>query len=193
MRTALLLILAACLLPAASPAQDRPKGSVFGGYSYLNTDMGGYFDRQNLHGWGFDLTANPSRIGGIVIQAAGEYGTVRVMSGTVSASVDVSGYGLFFGPELSGRSSGTRFFFRPLIGLMRVKASNVRAGSGGITVSVPGLDESETDFAWSIGGGVDIPIRGKLSVRVFQLDYIWQNTDPASNHFRFATGLVVNF
>ena len=184
------------LLPAtlALAQTDYPKAELFGGYSYFNADGQDILDRQNFNGWGASITGNINRVIGITAQFAGEYGSldvdVPVGRTTARASADVSAYGFTFGPEFSYRLPKARVFFHPLVGALHSKASGGSVNVGGATIPIPELSESETNFGWVVGAGVDLAAHRLMAIRLFQFDYVGQKSDPIANHFRIATGIV---
>jgi opacity protein-like surface antigen len=93
--------------------------------------------------------------------------------------VSVNTYTYLFGPRLTLRNpSKFNPFAQALLG-----GSRVTVGSGG----------SSNQFAYSVGGGVDIGLLPHLAFRP-QLDYVGLNTSGSrTNCTRVSAGLVVHF
>jgi hypothetical protein len=94
--------------------------------------------------------------------------------------VSVNTYTYLFGPRLTLRNpSKFNPFAQALLG-----GSRVTVGSGG---------GSSNQFAYSVGGGVDIGLLPHLAFRP-QLDYVGLNTSGSrTNCTRVSAGLVVHF
>jgi outer membrane immunogenic protein len=96
------------------------------------------------------------------------------------AGVSLNTYTYLFGPRLTLRNP-TKFhpFGQALLG-----GSRITVGSGG---------PSSNQFAYSLGGGVDIGLLPHLALRP-QLDYIGLNTTGSrTNSTRLSVGFVVHF
>jgi hypothetical protein len=96
------------------------------------------------------------------------------------------------GPELSYRGPRFRLFAHGLAGPVHysLKKLEIRTASG--IVAAPELGESETNFGWGAGGGIDMKITPQVSARLLQLDYIVEQSDPVRRHYRMAFGFVAN-
>jgi len=92
----------------------------------------------------------------------------------------VNTYTYLFGPRLTLRNPSK---FHPF-GQALVGGSRITVGSGG---------PSSNQFAYSIGGGVDVGLLPHLALRP-QVDYIGLNTTGSrTNSTRISVGLVVHF
>lgn len=190
-----LLMFALVIFSVQAHAQ---RGDIFGGYSYLNADIGSGFKRQSMNGWALAVAGNIGSIFGIEAQVSGEYGTPSlstVVSGrAVTAKVDLKSYAFMAGPRFSVPFGAGKFFTHVLIGGIHSKASNPRAASGGIGVSLTDFADSSTDFGFQAGGGMDFKINHALSIRAFEADYVSDRADGDTlNHFRIATGILFTF
>ncbi|HSE97810.1 MAG TPA: outer membrane beta-barrel protein, partial [Blastocatellia bacterium] len=177
-----LLILLAVLFVAHVPAQAQesyPVVEIFGGYSYLSAEI--LDDREGLGVPGFivSVAGNPSPYIGIVGEISGHYGNVTRTGVTPDPQFDADVYYFLFGPRFTARRGNINLFAHTLIGAARTKVE---------------FADSETDFAFAIGGGMDINASKEIAVRLFQVDYapIRANGDTAHN-FRFALGFVYRF
>ena len=159
--------------PKNSESESEPRYEIFGGYSYKREDG------HNLHGWSGTLIVNVNRWFAIASDVDGHYGSHREGAEDVS----VHEYAYTFGPHVALRNSSrvTPFAFALF-------------GGAHETVKTAGVPESATSFAANLGGGLDVHINHRVSVRVIQVDAAYTRfhgegkTSP-----RFSTGLVISF
>src|SRR5229473_3982068 len=148
MRRLLPLSFGLLLFPLSSRAQSVD-ASI--GYSYFRLGGSGSLNQNGVSG---SLAYNPNKWLGIV----GDFGGYHASPGGVSFNT----YTYLFGPRVSLRNpSKINPFAQALFG-----ASRLAAGSGG---------GSANQFAYSVGGGVDIGLLPHLALRP-QVDYIGLNT-----------------
>jgi opacity protein-like surface antigen len=167
-----LLFLATVLtLAAAVPASAQSVDASFG-YSYFHLGGNGGVSQNGISG---SVAFNPNRWFGLVGDFGGYHGTINVPN-----EVSLNTYTYLFGPRLSFRNPSTFTpFAQALIG-----GSRVTVGSGG---------GSTDQFAYSVGGGVDIKLLPHLALRP-QLDYVGLNTPGShTNCTRVSIGFVVHF
>ncbi len=165
MKISVLLVL--CLmLSAFSVAQEFPQVEVFGGYSYMR-----FANALNLNGWNGAMQYNVNRTVGIKADVSGHYDTPY---GALNS------YSFLFGPVFSTRVEGFTPFLHAL------------AGANRISTSIDGLSASDTAFAMAFGGGVDIKVAHRFSVRPVQVDYLFTKhfTAMHQNNVRVSAGLV---
>ena len=231
------LIILAVLIIACSPlalAQtDEPKVEVFAGYSFLATQsritnkdirsLGGVTPDEFRALTGVELTGNDrfmptngfeasvtryfSKRVGLTADFSGYYNreTTR-FAGTLLRS-NTSVYTILGGPHVrfSNKSRLTPFV-HALVGAARVRTSYTEIGS---TDPVTATDSS-TRLAMAFGGGLDLRVSKRVSLRLFQLDYspilgkdrrvtasdatstdfIDLNGRAQSKNFRFSIGIV---
>jgi opacity protein-like surface antigen len=173
-------------------AQDVPMFEVFGGYSLVLVDTDTAFaqtpaEGMDLHldGWDMNIAFNANNWAGFVVDLGGYYGTAgedhNDTTGDETAAIHA--HSLMVGPRIAMRRGVVAPFVQALFGFAHVTASN--AGENVF---------SENDFAMALGGGLDVKLNGRVSLRPAQLDYFMvrsgQNGD-FSNNFRFSTGVVV--
>jgi outer membrane protein with beta-barrel domain len=159
--------------PKNSESEGEPRYEIFGGYSYKREDS------HNLHGWSGTLIVNVNRWFAIASDVDGHYGSHREGAEDVS----VHEYAYTFGPHFALRNGSrvTPFAFALF-------------GGAHETVKTAGVPESATSFAANLGGGFDVHINHRVSVRVIQVDAAYTRfhgegkTSP-----RFSTGLVISF
>ncbi len=205
MRPALwfVLLLGLFAIPLSGQQQDKnpnpfsvPKFEVFAGYSYLgkkgSKDWSPVFSRplpfqrsewKNAHGWALGLTYNFHKHIGIATDLSTQYRRVFESSETIDGKL--LGFDrdfratvqLLAGPRFSLRSGRVTQFGHVMLGGFRDAPSSRGA-----------------DFAMGFGGGVDVGLTKRFSLRAFQADfvpvkqnYIWDR------HLRLQSGVVLNF
>jgi hypothetical protein len=139
------------------------------GYSYLRLGGSGGLNQNGVSG---SLAYNPNRWLGLV----GDFGGYHASPSGVS----VNTYTYLFGPRLSLRNpSSITPFAQALFG-----GSRITVGSGG---------GSSNQFAYSVGGGVDLGLLPHLAFRP-QVDYVGLSTSGGhTNCARVSASLVVHF
>lgn len=171
-----LLIIVSLLLLSTVPAMaqqvsEYPRGEFFGGFSYSRIDL--VLDHENAYGWHAALNGNVHRNVGFVGEISGLYGSI--------AGVNFQNYTFLAGPRFFGRYERATPFVHALVGFNHITNG-----------------DSSTDFAWGVGGGVDININNTWAWRAFQADYIQVRVseaglDDTANNFRISTGIVAKW
>jgi hypothetical protein len=154
MKRLFMLSLGLFLFAIPSRAQSSYDASV--GYSYFHLGGGADLNQNGISG---SLAYKPIPYLGIVGDFGGYHGSESFATGGGGAfSVSVNTYTFLFGPRIIMHNP-TKFtpFAQFLVG-----AAHLTVGNGG---------SSTTDFAYSVGGGVDVGVLPHLSVRP-QVDYI---------------------
>jgi len=166
MKKLIFLLLAFSVFVVPSHAQSVD-ASV--SYSYLRLGGSGGINQNGVSG---SVAYNPNRWLGIV----GDFGGYHASPFGVSLNT----YTYLFGPRLTLRNpSKINPFGQVLLG-----GSRITAGSGG---------GSANQFAYSLGGGVDIGVLPHLAFRP-QVDYIGLETSGSrTNCTRVSAGFVVHF
>jgi len=180
-----------CLLSTAGFAQVPTSGNIFFGYSYMSADLVSG-DRTSLNGWNGSLEGKVLPLLGVVADFSGHYGSQGLSFPVVcpvgilppcfaTASADISEHNFLFGPRLSF-SVGK---FRPF--------AHVLIGAGHISESVSGVSNSDTSFAYALGGGLDYHLVRLVSWRV-QADALQTRFfSGTQSNFRLSTGLAIHF
>lgn len=202
------------IVAVASMAQSDgyQKSEFFVGYSYSNpeVDFGGgspagfYRDRIGHNGFNASAVVNVSRYFGIKSDVSGAYKsgqfsfvvpsgiqsmptTIRVFNGESSV------YNFLGGVQIKDNSKEGRVkpFAHAMIGAAR--RNNTIPGGGFVCVGItpcPGSTK-ETAFAGAFGGGVDIKLKDRFGIRLFQIDYNPIKYDAGlDNSFRFGVGVI---
>jgi len=164
----LILLCFAAMFWAAIPSQAQSVDASLG-YSYFRLGGSGGLNQNGLSG---SVAYNPNRWLGIVGDIGGYHAS--------PSGVSVNTYTYMFGPRLSLHNpSSITPFVQALLG-----GSRITVGSGG---------GSSNQFAYSVGGGVDVRLLPHLALRP-QLDYIGLNTPGShTNCTRVSIGFVAHF
>ncbi len=153
----------------ALPSRAQSSIDASAGYSYFR--LGGS-DGLNQNGISGSVAYNPLPYVGIV----GDVGAYHASPGGVSLNT----YTFLFGPRINFRNPTKITPFAQFL----VGAGHLAFGNGG---------GSDTNFAYSVGGGVDLSVLPHLSLRP-QLDYIGIRTPgESSNCTRVSISAVVHF
>jgi hypothetical protein len=159
--------------PKKSESESEPRYEIFGGYSYLRDDG------HNLHGWTGTLIVNINSWFAIASDFDGHSGSHREGAEDVS----VHEYAFTFGPHVALRNhSRVTPFAYTLFGGVHER------------VTTAGVPETANGFASTLGGGFDVRINRRVSVRAIQVDAVYTRfhgegkTSP-----RFSTGIVISF
>ncbi len=160
----LLLTLSVFAIPSRAQSVDASLS-----YSYFR--LGGS-NGLNQNGVSGSLAYNPNRWLGLVGDIGGYHAS--------PSGVSVNTYTYLFGPRLTLRNpTKINPFGQVLFG-----GSRITVGSGG---------GSSNQFAYSLGGGVDIGLLPHLAFRP-QVDYVGLNTPGShTNCTRISAGFVVHF
>jgi hypothetical protein len=202
-KNVLLLALVTLVLPSLLNAQTAtppktstvqsddavPKAELFLGYQWLNP--GGNIPDQNVppnafklpsisQGFGTNLSYNFTRYWAL----EGNYGGDWSRTASISAAT--------IGPKFTWRGDGVDFFAHTLLGFERLSSRGIDSVNG---------------IAAVLGGGMDLKINKRVSLRVFEADYQpvrlnFSHEVPPDNDalrrqtfngVRLTTGLVFNF
>ncbi len=151
---------------------------VFGGYSYFrgSDPVNGSFD---LNGWNAAFVQNINRWFGLVVDVSGHYGAPFT-----APLVDTQRNHTFaFGPQFSMRAN-PRF----------IPFGHVLFGFSHVNMGVSGVFVSDIGLAYGFGGGMDVRISERLTVRAGQFDYInIRLAGVGSNNLRISTGIVAGW
>jgi hypothetical protein len=161
-----LIVLGLAMFFFAIPSRAQ-SADVSVGYSYFRLGGSGGLNQNGVSG---SVAYNPNRWLGIV----GDVGGYHASPGGVSFNT----YTFLFGPRLTVRNpTKINPFLQALAG-----GSRLTAGGG-----------SSNQFAYSVGGGVDIGLLPHLALRP-QLDYVGlRNSGATANCTRVSLSFVVHF
>ncbi len=218
------LLLCLLAAPILATAQDYPRGEIFGGYSYFHLDTQGltgssldqlcntispgtcpagtFQVHPGFKGWNAAGQYNLNSWFGVKADISGHYGTLVTATFPTQivppvfrfSSPPETSYNFLFGPVVSYRGHRYIPFAHGLLGVNHISFGNVVVAPGlpfpGPTISL----KSETNFAFALGGGVDIQVSRHFLVRAAQVDYLEVNSSGNGsghqNNFRFSAGVV---
>lgn len=205
MRKAILLtVLIICSVQLAQAQDDERKVEVFGGYSYLNTDLeeeDAPLDRfDNLDGFNAAVTGYITKRFGATFDFSAYFRkrTEDIPGGTIhfrSRSFNYLG-----GPQVRF-TNHTRVtpFLHALAGVANNRFA-YRATATGAVSPVVDVSVSVTDFSLALGGGLDLRINKRVALRLFQVEYnpVFLRDRPELNtnggrrldNVRFSIGIV---
>ncbi len=185
--TALLALAFALLLSAtyaAAQATSSPKNEIYLGYSWLhpngNVDWGTVPDI--VAGGDASITHYFPNAWNLGVIVDGSYHAGKGVNGNLGANVGLAMGGLQYKLHNSQ-------LFSPFVRVM-----------GGGADLVPDLVREEWKPAVDVGGGLDLNLAKRFSIRIAQFDYIWtyyreqnyQHTSDNWNMIRLSAGLVFN-
>jgi hypothetical protein len=186
MRKLFLMAALTLALPIVALAQESPRTEIFAGYSYLRLDDD-FNDDRDFNGWNVSVNQTIfKKYFGIKADISGYQGNTMV---GLTPRTDLNKFLFLIGPQLTLRKS-ERFqpFAHALVGAARITVDN----------DTLGVNFEDTGFAFAVGGGLDVKaLSSKLSVRLFQADYVLTRFDNAvgdtvnSNNFRASAGIVL--
>ena len=214
MRKGISIIAMVLMFALASYAQDVPRVETFVGYTYMRANSATDVPAFSMNGGGGQVAVNFNKWVGFVMDMG------AVHNGNISdRHIDTTVSNYLFGPRVSLRYSRIRPYFQTLLGGAHLGTSTAVnlivpplpqqpifiPGQGDLPVG-PGqpitgrLVASQTAFAWSIGGGLDIKINKWVSFRPVGLDYFmtrFQNmrslNDNNQHNLRYTTGVNFTF
>ena len=154
---------------------DYPKAEVFGGFSLLNTDMGGMWSKRfSFYGFQANGAYNLDNKFGIEADFGAQFKSEQ--------GVTVHMYEFLFGPRFAMRRDKATMFVHALFGGKNIGAEG----------------ESTNGFAMGFGGGVDVNVNDRFAVRVVQFDWIptrftenGEETLWIKDTIRFGFGIVI--
>jgi opacity protein-like surface antigen len=202
--------MAAASMAAAMPYSKgldsyTPRVEVFLGYSYLRAVPSPAAGNRLgwLNGGSASIAFNLNRYLGIVGDFGGLDDTQLLLSGAganPTTTVDSSGtvFTYLFGPRLSFRGHDrVTPFGQVLFGGIHASEATLSSGCTGTGCT---LLPSESKFAMTAGGGLDVKVNHHLAIRVIQAEYLMTNfedrTTGASatqNDMRLSSGIVFRF
>ena len=181
------------LLAAGATAQNayQPRDEIFGGYSWLAPNGWGDLDyRINNIPKGFDASNTYYFCAmcnlGVVIDGSGHFSGATT-PGNPFTSNDKTGVGYVLGGlQYKYHTNSLSPFFRGFVGVANI--------------SPDCCHDTEWSFAAGGGGGLDLRVSPRFSIRLVQADYIYSHYSHifASTHstqwnsVRLATGVVFN-
>jgi opacity protein-like surface antigen len=218
MRAIALLSVTLTLMISAA-AQDTQRFEAFAGYSLLHDNHMLPDKTSNFNGWDGSLTVFLNQWFGVTSDFSGHYGSaIYVIPSppglTDSAVKDTNdSYTFLFGPHFVYRRSRYAPFAQVLFGAIHeVTPSTILVpplcepplACGG---TITGARTSDTNFAMTVGGGLDIDVGHGISIRPVQAEYLLRrysalvpeggtqfvNWVTYINDFRYSAGVTFRF
>ena len=176
-----LLISIALVLSCFAAAQDHfapdySKVEIFGGYQFTHVALGHDFNGFNLNGWDASVNGYFNKYLGMSADfSGGRYGGLFGVNSKV--------YPYLFGPTARfPKHTKMTPFGHFLFGVAHLKTSSL------------GLSGSDNSFSWAMGGGLDVYVSPKFSVRLAEADWLrTQFADSTQSNFRCSGGVVIKF
>jgi len=200
MSKTLAVVISFFLCAGAACAQLVPKGNAFVGYSYSRADVFPgplpAFDRTttgSLNGWEASLEGKVFPFVGIVADFSGHYGSHNFTIGCeaiptppcvpTSGNAHANLHSYLFGPRVSFSVGRFRPFAEAFFGAAHISEDAQSVG----------LSQSDTSFAYALGGGIDyklfVPVAWRFEGDLLQTRF-FSNTQ---NNLRLSTGIVLRF
>jgi len=173
MRKFIGLLAIVLFLGVKAMAQNPPKVEIFGGYSHVVADLSN--TSFNLDGGEVAVTENLNKWFGGTLDVGAQWGTQN--------GFNVNTQQIMYGPVFACRkSSSIPPFGHVLLGAIR--------GSQ----EFAGISQSAFRFAAVLGGGVDVKLSERASIRVIQADYLISRfMGTNQNNIRLSAGIVLTF
>jgi hypothetical protein len=199
MKSKFLISLLSLLFPMMSFGQATvPKAEVAFGYSFINVHPGfSQITSYNVNGGGAGLVYNVMPLIGVKAEfmdyTGGGGSQLRALGYTGNVSGNLFTY--MFGPQIKKHSGKFQPFAEALFG-------GGHSGSyATIYNAINGIQSagsSSNAFAMELGGGVDIPITSRISIRPAEIDYLYtkfstNNLHASQNNFRYMLGVNIGF
>jgi opacity protein-like surface antigen len=197
MRRILFLMATVIFVSVSARAQDHPKVEFWGTYAITVADVD-VLDNETLQGYGLGIQGNLNKWFGLVGEFSSGHGasgpvTIQAPPGfIVIPELDTRIIYYLFGPRVSYRTKPVTVFGHLLVGGGNVKLNDEKG---------TGISDSNTEFAFAIGGGVDVNLGKRFAIRAAQFDYAPIHTDINArvsggdsswlNNSRFQAGFVV--
>lgn len=196
-----IVVVIVCCATTVFAQDDFSRVEVFGGYSYLRADLSDddFFitgETENLHGFHAQVAGNLNRFFGIAGDVSGHYKSLdtRDFGGIPEVrlrSAKASLYTFLGGPQVKARNERATLFAHALFGAARARATVV------VEDVIPGnnfggtFTDSETKFAFALGGGVDVNVSDRIAIRAVQADYLRTRFgEQTQNNLRLSVGVV---
>jgi len=202
MKKTLLVFAAILLFGLAGFAQDDeyPKFELTGMASAFMADVD-VLGNETLWGWGIAGQGNINKYFGIVAEWNANHGESIIPDSITEqgdVALDLRVQTMLFGPRFSYRAKAVTVFGHFLMGAGTLKVDDEQN-------TIPDFeDRTSWQFAYAIGGGLDINLGKHFAIRPIQLDYVFmdsdwiQNTDDPSgpgafNNVRYNFGATFKF
>lgn len=224
--TILAVLIAPTFAQQPEPQPEFPKVQAFGGFVFFHADTPGltgplisyalnqppntFEIRSFFRGWDAQAQYNVSRWIGFAVDGGGRYGSPFTVIDGIEGLPDGYTYSFLAGPVISYR---TKSIFSPFVHTLFGWDRTTLQGSTIETPLFPVTSRQTTyyDFVMALGGGVDVRVSRRISIRPAQLDWYhsslnqdrfymqafgltqYLNIGTKEQNYRFASGIVVKF
>jgi len=179
----------ASLLGVSAQAQERKTIDVFAGYSYVRANPAtSNSDGISLNGGSASIAYNVNNwLSGVA--DLGGYHSTNILGSRVDGTLST----YLFGPRVSYHHFGrVTPFGEVLFGVAHTSASLLNT------------TDTQNAFAMTVGGGFQVKVNHKLSLRLVQAEYLYTrfgnncalavcNNNNNQNSFRLKSGIVINW
>lgn len=167
------LLLFITISTAAQETEEISKVEVFGGYSLLRAES------SNFNGWKAVVSANVNSWFAVAADFDGHYFSEMTPEGKLKKGE----HSITFGPHFSLRNKSWVIPF-----------AYTTAGVAWEKTKLGTESETEAGFAFEAGGGLDLELTKKVSLRLFDIGMSVTNIGGhTSTKPKFSTGLVFSF
>jgi len=199
---ALFALFAACGI--STFAQGTPVVEINGGYTFqkwYSPPVATPPDSLDFHGFNVGIGYNFKRWLAGVADISGTYNSQDATSLAPASHEHI--YSYLFGPRLY--PLGHRKLTPYVHGLVGVASYNVETPAAIIDGEpVPAFSQTDTDFSFALGGGLDLSLGKHFSIRLGQFDYqqtralhsdaVLSGVAPDNqNNFKYSAGIVIKF
>ncbi len=179
-------------------SSEYNKYEVFAGYSANNLTSGNAEDVQSLNststptyrGWNTSVTYNFNRFVGLKADVSGHYKKFTLAETPLRVTANGSTHNYSGGIQIKDNKKSKRFspFVQALVG---VSTSKVKLNSSTICSFVTNCQEKNSGFTMVIGGGLDLKVSERFSIRLIQADYNpTYFAETRQNNVRLGFGIV---
>lgn len=198
----LLVIVLNVIAIFAQSSDDYPKFEVGGNYNYQRVgESGGFNDQTGFNGFEISAVKNISRYFGLKFDVSGAYKTDNFSQTAIAPpsprifAVKSSVYNYLGGVQIKDNS--TEKTVKPFAHVLAGAATVKQKLSGNCPNDVQSIcnsyNFSKTGFAAVIGGGIDVKVAKRMSIRAIQVDYNpIQFNGSTSNNFRIGAGIILH-
>jgi len=163
-------------LASAQGFFKAPEVNIFAGYSLLRLDTQplGFSKTLNLNGGNLEVSLPNLYKGlGFAVDFSGHH------------SPEAEQFHFLIGPQYRFEVKGLDFFAHGLVGKTRTRL---------LELGTSQFQPSTLSYSVALGGGLDIPIGKRFSIRPIQADYLVSSEFGDKRHnVRYSTGVVVRF
>ena len=183
----------------SASAQSLPSAEFSAGWRLLTLPNAFGEESQTMPlGWYTDVAGNLNRVFAVVGEVSGNYKSFTendtLFGTTFQVDADINMHTFLGGVRVSARQvPAFTPYAQALFGLARASGTiKGQATIAGQTVDVVDTHQSDSEFAFDAGGGVNFNVSDAYAVRV-GASYLRVGGSDGGNAFRFGVGIVVPF